>query len=141
MMGILDCGNLKNYSVYCLGATEDVSRGVAEQLALRYPGVKLASRHHGYFSEVDEPVLVGEIAAARTDVLFVAMVSPKKEKFMARWIERLDFPACHGVGGSFDVFVGKVDRASEKWQRVGLEWLYRLKQEPRGLWRRLIRIE
>ena len=138
MMAILDRGNLKNYSVYCLGASEEVSRGVAEQLALRYPGVRLAGRHHGYFSELDEPALVDEIAAARTDVLFVAMASPKKEKFMARWIERLDTPVCHGVGGSFDVFVGKVDRAPETWQRVGLEWLYRLKQEPRRLWRRYL---
>jgi N-acetylglucosaminyldiphosphoundecaprenol N-acetyl-beta-D-mannosaminyltransferase len=138
MMGILDRGNLRNYSVYCLGATEEVSRGVAGQLALRYPGVRLAGRHHGYFSEADEPVLVDEIAAARADVLFVAMVSPKKEKFMAQWIERLDVPVCHGVGGSFDVFVGKVARAPEKWQRAGLEWLYRLKQEPRRLWRRYL---
>ena len=138
MMGILNRGNLKSYSVYCLGATEEVSRGVAGQLALRYPGVRLAGRHHGYFSEADEPVLVDEIAAARADVLFVAMVSPKKEKFMAQWIGRLDVPVCHGVGGSFDVFVGKVVRAPEKWQRAGLEWLYRLKQEPRRLWRRYL---
>jgi N-acetylglucosaminyldiphosphoundecaprenol N-acetyl-beta-D-mannosaminyltransferase len=64
------------------------------------------------------------------------MTSPKKERFLAKWNETLDVPVCHGVGGSFDVVAGKVKRAPLVWQRLGLEWLYRVKQEPRRLWKR-----
>ncbi len=66
------------------------------------------------------------------------MTSPKKERFLARWSPRLDVPVCHGVGGSFDVLAGLVRRAPERWQRLGLEWLYRVKQEPRRLARRYL---
>jgi N-acetylglucosaminyldiphosphoundecaprenol N-acetyl-beta-D-mannosaminyltransferase len=78
------------------------------------------------------------IAAAKPDVLFVAMTSPMKERFMARWSARMNVPVCHGVGGSFDVMAGKVERAPALWQRLGLEWLYRVKQEPGRLWKRYL---
>jgi len=61
------------------------------------------------------------------------MTSPRKERFLSRWSPRLQVPVCHGVGGSFDVLAGVVRRAPERWQRLGLEWLYRVHQEPRRL--------
>ncbi len=79
-----------------------------------------------------------EIRASKADMLFAAMSSPKKEEFLASWFEQLDVPLCHGVGGAFDVLAGKVERAPEVWQRLGMEWLYRVKQEPRRLWRRYL---
>ena len=66
------------------------------------------------------------------------MTSPKKENFLAKWSEQLQVPVCHGVGGSFDVMAGKVRRAPELWQKLGLEWLYRVKQEPGRLWKRYL---
>jgi N-acetylglucosaminyldiphosphoundecaprenol N-acetyl-beta-D-mannosaminyltransferase len=66
------------------------------------------------------------------------MTSPKKELFLDRWQEQLGVPVLHGVGGSFDVVAGKVRRAPERWQRMGLEWAYRLVQEPRRMWRRYL---
>jgi len=138
MMRILENGNSRGYSVYCLGATEEVSKAVAEKIRKLFPKIRIAGRHDGYFSESEEPALVERIAAARADVLFVAMTSPQKETFMARWIDELAVPVCHGVGGSFDVLAGKVERAPAIWQRMGLEWLYRLKQEPGRLWRRYL---
>jgi len=66
------------------------------------------------------------------------MSSPKKERFLARWSNQLGVAVCHGVGGSFDVLAGKVRRAPLVWQRLGLEWLFRVKQEPRRLWRRYL---
>src|SRR5205814_7727401 len=71
-------------------------------------------------------------------ILFVAMTSPKKEEFLARWSQVMCVPVCHGVGGSFDVLAGKVRRAPERWQRLGMEWLYRVVQEPRRMWRRYL---
>ena len=66
------------------------------------------------------------------------MSPPKKELFMAKWANELEVPICHGVGGAFDVLAGLVHRAPELWQRFGLEWLYRVKQEPRRMWRRYL---
>ena len=138
MIGILDRGNTHRYSVYCLGASEAVSTKVASRIAIEYPNVSVCGRHHGYFSEADEHLVVADIVAARPDILFVAMTSPKKETFMAKWVDQMNVPVCHGVGGSFDVFAGDVERAPVSWQRLGLEWLYRVKQEPRRLWRRYL---
>jgi len=138
MTGILDRGNKYHYAVFCLGASEEVSRKVAERIRVDYPNVSVCGRHHGYFDDADERAVVDSIAAARPDILFVAMTSPKKEKFMAKWIDHMNVPVCHGVGGSFDVLAGKVERAPASYQRLGLEWFYRLKQEPRRLWRRYL---
>jgi len=138
MMGMFRRGNGRGYGVYLLGATDEVLEKVSTRLAKEYPGVRQAGRHNGYFSEEEEESVAGEIAASRADILLVAMTSPKKERFLARWGERLGVPVCHGVGGSFDVYAGLVERAPVRWQRFGLEWLYRLKQEPRRLWRRYL---
>lgn len=136
MMRMLERGNRHGYRVYCLGAKEEVSKKVVERIAERFPNVVIAGRHHGYFTEEQEAEIAEKIAASRPDIMFVAITSPKKEKFMAKWGAAIGVPVCHGVGGSFDVLAGMVQRAPLAWQRLGLEWLYRLKQEPRRLLRR-----
>jgi N-acetylglucosaminyldiphosphoundecaprenol N-acetyl-beta-D-mannosaminyltransferase len=138
MEAMLEHGSQRGWRVYCLGATPDVLASAIAAFAERYPGVQLVGSHHGYFAKDDEPALVTAIAAARPDVLLVGMTSPFKEQFIARWNDRLQVPVCHGVGGSFDVAAGKVARAPAHWQRAGLEWLYRVLQEPRRLWRRYL---
>ena len=138
MLGMLERGRRKRHRVYCLGATEEVLQKVVQRIGLEYPEVLVVGSQHGYFSAQDEEKVAGDIIAARPDILFVAMTSPKKEQFLARWSDKLGVPVCHGVGGSFDVFAGKVERAPEVWQRLGLEWLYRVKQEPRRLWKRYL---
>jgi N-acetylglucosaminyldiphosphoundecaprenol N-acetyl-beta-D-mannosaminyltransferase len=138
MFGLLERGKRHRYRIYCLGATDDVLERVVARIRAEYPGVEVAGARNGYFSSDEEATVAAEIAAARPDVLFVAMTSPKKEHFMGRWAETLRVPVCHGVGGSFDVMAGKVERAPLLWQRLGLEWLYRVKQEPRRLWRRYL---
>lgn len=138
MTGILKRGMQQGYRVFCLGATEDVSSAVEREILGQYPGVKIVGRRNGYFTESEEPEIVDEIARACPDVLLVAITSPKKERFMARWSDKLNATVVHGVGGSFDVVAGKVKRAPESWQRLGLEWLYRVKQEPGRLWKRYL---
>ncbi len=138
MYGIFERGMKKGYRVYCLGATEEVSRTVEEKIRQDYPGVVLAGRRNGYFSKEEEPQIAQDIADAKADVLLVAITSPKKEQFMARWNDVIKVPVVHGVGGSFDVMAGKVRRAPELWQKLGMEWLYRVKQEPGRLWKRYL---
>ena len=138
MYGMLEQGRSQGYRVYCLGATEAVSRTVARRIAEDYPGVVLAGRRNGYFADCEAEAIARDIAEAKPDILLVAMTSPKKEEFMARWQSLMAVPVVHGVGGSFDVMAGKVQRAPLRWQRLGLEWLYRVCQEPRRLWRRYL---
>lgn len=135
---ILEQGNDKRYRVYCLGATEEVSATVEQRFRAQYPGVVLAGRRNGYFNDDEEQAIAEDIAKRNVDVLFVAITSPKKERFMARWAGQLNVCVIHGVGGSFDVVAGLVQRAPQSWQKLGLEWLYRVKQEPRRLWKRYL---
>jgi N-acetylglucosaminyldiphosphoundecaprenol N-acetyl-beta-D-mannosaminyltransferase len=128
----------RGYRVYCLGAKQAVLDEAVDAMTTRYPGLVIAGAHHGYFAQEDEPKVVEHIRAAKPDMLFVAMSPPKKEQFLARWAHRLDVPACHGVGGAFDVLAGKTQRAPATWQRLGLEWLFRVLQEPGRLWRRYL---
>jgi N-acetylglucosaminyldiphosphoundecaprenol N-acetyl-beta-D-mannosaminyltransferase len=98
----------------------------------------LAGRRNGYFSAEDEAEIAAQIAASKPHFLLVAMTSPKKENFMGAWGDTMNVPIVHGVGGSFDVYAGLVERAPEAWQKLGLEWLYRIKQEPGRLWKRYL---
>jgi N-acetylglucosaminyldiphosphoundecaprenol N-acetyl-beta-D-mannosaminyltransferase len=138
MLGMLRRGHKNSYRIYCLGASEDVLTAAVARITSDYPDLKVVGHHHGYFTGQEERGLVAVIADARPDILLVAMTSPKKERFLAHWRDQLDIPVCHGVGGSFDVLAGKVRRAPIIWQRLGLEWLYRVCQEPRRLWRRYL---
>ncbi len=138
MYRILERGQSRGYRIYLLGATREVVEKAAARMRERYPGSEIVGHQHGYFTDSEEETVASAIADARPDVLFVAMTSPRKERFLARWSGRLGVPVCHGVGGSLDVVAGKVERAPEGWQRLGLEWLYRVKQEPRRLWRRYL---
>jgi N-acetylglucosaminyldiphosphoundecaprenol N-acetyl-beta-D-mannosaminyltransferase len=109
-----------------------------DRIAADHPGVRVVGWHHGYFRADEEPRIAAAIAQAKPDVLLVAMTSPRKERFLARWGAALGVPVCHGVGGSFDILAGRARRAPLAWQRLGLEWLYRVKQEPRRLARRYL---
>ncbi|MBT8101272.1 MAG: WecB/TagA/CpsF family glycosyltransferase [Gammaproteobacteria bacterium] len=138
MTGILERGNHAGYRVYCLGATEEVSQTVEKRFRESYPGVQIVGRRNGYFNDDEEEAIAQDIAKRDVDVLFVAITSPKKERFMAKFSDQLNTTVVHGVGGSFDVVAGKVERAPDVWQRMGLEWLYRVKQEPGRLWKRYL---
>ena len=138
MFEMLERGSVHGYRVFCLGATPEVLGRALEIFGRDYPGVVIAGSHHGYFSDQEEAAVAAAIVAAKADILIVAMTSPRKEQFIARWGGRLGVTVCHGVGGSLDVVAGKVQRAPAAWQRLGLEWLYRVKQEPRRLWRRYL---
>jgi N-acetylglucosaminyldiphosphoundecaprenol N-acetyl-beta-D-mannosaminyltransferase len=125
-------------SVYFLGATDEVLDSMLERLQAELPGLRVAGRRNGYFTPEDEDEVAREIAASGASYLFLGITSPKKEKFLARWGRQLGVSICHGVGGSFDIYAGKTQRAPESWQRLGLEWLYRVVQEPRRMWKRYL---
>jgi N-acetylglucosaminyldiphosphoundecaprenol N-acetyl-beta-D-mannosaminyltransferase len=123
-------------SVFLLGAEQEVLDKVVARIRAEHPRARLVGARNGYFSDAESEAVANEIRAARPDLLFVAMTSPKKEIFLSKWSEHMQIAVCHGVGGSFDVLAGKVKRAPRIWQRLGIEWLYRVVQEPRRLWKR-----
>ena len=139
MYAMLAQAAAKGHRVFCLGATAEVLGRAVREFERLYPGVIIAGSHHGYFNGQAEEAAVAEaVRRSRADILFVAMTSPKKETFLARWSETMGAPVCHGVGGSFDVAAGVVRRAPVLWQRLGMEWLYRVLQEPGRMWRRYL---
>ncbi len=126
----------KGWRVFLLGAREEVVSGVARLYPARYPGLTIAGYRNGYWSQAEEEEVVAQITAARPDILFVAISSPTKEAFLARYQAAMKVPFAMGVGGTFDVAVGHVKRAPVWMQKAGLEWFYRFLQEPRRMFRR-----
>jgi N-acetylglucosaminyldiphosphoundecaprenol N-acetyl-beta-D-mannosaminyltransferase len=138
MEQLLVLADRRGYRIFLLGARPEVLAAATARIRARYPGVDIAGRRDGYFSESDEPGIVAEIREARPDLLFVALPSPRKEYFLAKWATGLDVPFSMGVGGAFDVLAGRTRRAPRPLQRLGLEWAFRLAQEPGRLWRRYL---
>ena len=137
-VALLDLAHGQHHSIYLLGAKPEILAALEQQVANRWPGLKLAGSHHGYFKDTDAIQIAARIREAKPDMLFLGMASPKKEIFLGQFQHMLDVPVLHGVGGSFDVLAGLTKRAPLTWQRMGLEWAYRLLQEPRRLWRRYL---
>jgi N-acetylglucosaminyldiphosphoundecaprenol N-acetyl-beta-D-mannosaminyltransferase len=123
----------KGYRPYILGATQDVLDRAADCLRRLHPNLSLAGSQHGFFGEEESAVICDEIRRAEPDILFIAMGSPRKELWMGRHGAELGVPLVMGVGGSVDILAGVTRRAPQWMQRNGLEWLFRLGQEPRRL--------
>jgi len=128
----------RSQRVFLLGAAQDVLDLVVQRVNRDYPGVVVVGAQHGWFDPSESQQVAAAVRAARPDLLFVAMTSPRKELLLDTWSQFMDVPVCHGVGGSFDVLAGRTRRAPKLWQRWGLEWLYRVGQEPGRLWRRYL---
>ena len=127
----------KGWRVFLLGAREDVVRAVRDTYLRKYPPLLIAGWRNGYWDgEQEEAEVVEQIRASRADLLFVAISSPKKEIFLGRHQAAMQIPFAMGVGGTFDVAIGRVRRAPRWMQKSGLEWLFRFMQEPRRLFRR-----
>jgi len=124
-------------SVFLLGSKPGVAEEAGIRLAGSYPGLVISGTADGYFDN-DEPV-VELINAADPDLLLVCLGSPKQELWMAGNIDRLNTRLFAGLGGSLDVFAGRVNRAPVFFQRFGLEWFYRLICEPRRI-KRMIKL-
>lgn len=135
MTGLFALCAKKGFRPYLLGAEQSVLDAVEARLAAEY-GLTVAGMQDGYFKPEQEAEIVAAINASGADCLFVAMPTPRKERFLKRYRDVLRPSFVMGVGGSFDVYGGKVKRAPKLVQALGMEWLFRVLQEPRRLWRR-----
>jgi N-acetylglucosaminyldiphosphoundecaprenol N-acetyl-beta-D-mannosaminyltransferase len=136
MDAVLRVAAEEGFHPYFLGAKEDVLKCAAEKARARHPKLAFSGLHDGYFSEDEEPAIVEEIARSHAACLFIGMPTPRKERFLNAHKNALNVPFIMGVGGSFDIMAGITKRAPQWMQRTGLEWLYRIWQEPRRMWYR-----
>ena len=134
---LLALSGKRGYPVFFLGATDEVVNRVVQVVRGKYGDLDVAGFHHGYFWD-DEETVVREIRASGARLLFVAITSPKKENFINRWKDQLGVDFVMGVGGTFDVVAGKVQRAPVWMQKYGLEWFFRVMQEPGRMWKRYL---
>lgn len=126
----------KRWRVYLLGAREEVVSAVKALYEVKYRGLTIVGYRNGYWSPEEETLVVEQIQAARADILFVAISSPKKEQFLGRYQAQMKVPFAMGVGGTFDVAAGRIRRAPVWMQTSGMEWFFRFLQEPRRMFRR-----
>jgi N-acetylglucosaminyldiphosphoundecaprenol N-acetyl-beta-D-mannosaminyltransferase len=123
-------------SIFLLGARPEVVERTASELRRRHPSLRIAGVHDGYWD--DDAAVVAAVRAASPDYLFLAIPSPRKEFWSRDHLAELGVPFVMGVGGSFDVVAGVTSRAPVFVQRIGMEWAWRLGQEPRRMWRRYL---
>ncbi|MCF8012310.1 MAG: WecB/TagA/CpsF family glycosyltransferase [Clostridiales bacterium] len=119
----------EGWRVFLLGASPGVAEDAARGLEQRFPGLQVAGTYHGYFKDDEEEEVLETIKKACPHIIFAALGAPRQENWINRYLEQLNCLAM-GVGGSFDVLAGKVPRAPFWIQRVKVEWLYRMVQEP-----------
>jgi N-acetylglucosaminyldiphosphoundecaprenol N-acetyl-beta-D-mannosaminyltransferase len=138
MTRLLEAGGREQLRVYFLGARPEVVARLADTAGSLYPGLVVAGYRDGYFAPADHEQLVEEIRRLAPHLLFIGMPSPFKEIWCYRYAERLGVPVMIGVGGAFDVLAGYIRRAPRWMQQIGLEWSWRLINEPRKLWKRYL---
>ena len=134
--------NEKGYTMFLFGAKEGVAKKAAENLQKKYTNLKIVGTHspsYG-FEKNDEEVeqVIRIINDANPDILVVGLGAPKQEKFIYKYKDRLDVRISFGLGATIDFEAGNIKRAPKWMQRIGLEWFYRLCQEPKRLFKRYI---
>ncbi len=118
------------YKIALFGAKQEVIEKTEENLLKEYPELKIVYTRNGYFSKEEEQQIKEDIKNAGPDVIFTALGAPKQEIFNKEMKQLLPGSVFIGIGGSFDVWSGMVQRAPEIWQKTGLEWFYRTLKEP-----------
>lgn len=129
----------RGFRPFLLGAAPGVAAAAARELQQLYPSLQIAGIYcppFGSLSAEQDRTMVALIRAARPDLLFVALGAPRQDVWISQHLAELAVPVCMGVGGAFNFIAGVVPRAPRWMQRAGLEWSFRLCQEPGRLWRR-----
>ncbi len=142
MLAVLDKAARHGWRSYFYGGAEGVPEKLAARLVKRFPGLQVVGTYSPPFrplTDEEAGAVVARIEEARPDLVWVGLSTPKQERWMAAFRDRLSAPALFGVGAAFDIHAGLLPQAPRWMQRSGLEWLYRLYREPRRLWRRYLR--
>ncbi len=125
--------NTKKGSVYLFGGKPEVAEVAAFKLSEQYPNLRIVGTHHGYIDDETEIEVIDDINLLKPDVVFVGLGSPKQELWIHKYRRLLNCKVLIGIGGGIDLWAGHVKRAPQMVQKIGLEWLYRMVQEPRRI--------
>jgi len=128
----------KGLPIFLLGARPGVARAAGDAMRSRYPGLEIAGCRNGYWSKEEEDDVIDGIAASGAAILLVALGAPTQDLWIERHQDRLRVPVGLGVGGLFDFYSGRIPRAPLWLREIGLEWVWRLLQEPSRMWRRYV---
>ena len=135
---ILKLAERQNYSVFLLGAKDDILELSVNRLKIIFPKLNILGCRNGYFHSNEEHIVIDNINILKPDILFLGMPSPKKELFIEKYKNELNIKYSLGVGGFFDILSGRTRRAPIWLQNIGMEWFFRFLQEPRRMWPRYI---
>ena len=135
---ILAMAERERMSIFLFGAHENILSLCRKNIEKKFPNIVIAGSRNGYYNPEDEKGIFDLINNASPDILFLGMSSPKKELFFESYRHKLEAKYILGVGGYFDIMSGLIRRAPRWMQDTGLEWLFRLIQEPRRLWKRYL---
>lgn len=133
MHALIAMAEREGYGVYILGARREVLETAVQRLRETHPRLRIAGYRDGYFADEQSPEVARSIRDSGAQILFVAMSTPRKEHWLGEYGPGLNVPFAMGVGGAIDIVAGVTRRAPSAWQHLGIEWLYRVLQEPRRL--------
>lgn len=135
---LMKAGELERWRVYLLGATTEVIEAAANRLQSRFPAIRIVGYRDGYFEPEEDQAVIEAIRDTQPDILLVGRSASTQEPWIAKYKHELQIPVVMGVGGTFDVLSGRLKRAPRLFQRLRLEWLFRLLQEPSRFKRMLV---
>ena len=135
---VLEVGEKEGWTFYLLGGKDDVPALAAENVKKIYPNIKIVGYHEGFFEKDSEEKVIEEINKLQPNVLFVAMGAPIQEKWIAKHKDKLKVDVAAGQGGTFDYEAGKIKRAPVIFQKLGIEWFWRLILQPSRIFRMIV---
>ncbi len=128
--GVIEEISKTGHRLYLFGGKPGIAELAEQKLKEKYPLLNIVGTHNGYFGPEEVEEIIADINESRADLVFVCLGAPTQEKWIYNNMDKLCCHVMMGVGGSLDVFAGTVERAPDRWCKLGLEWLYRLKKEP-----------
>ncbi|MFO7972440.1 MAG: WecB/TagA/CpsF family glycosyltransferase [Desulfobacterales bacterium] len=128
----------KGHKIFIYGSRESVNKKAVKILEKRYSGINIVGRSNGYVSQAQMTGLVEKINQSGADILFVALGSPRQEEWIDRHLAKLNVKVCQGIGGTLDTIAGEVKRAPVLFQKMNLEWFYRLVVDPKRIQRQYL---
>jgi len=132
----------RNYRHFLYGGQQGVAESLKDALQGKFPGLQVAGTYTPPFRDLtaeEEAEIVARVRESKPHILWVGLSTPKQERFMARYVDRLQVPLLVGVGAAFDYHTGRIQDSPDWIKRAGLQWLHRLLQDPRRLWKRYLR--
>ena len=135
---VLEVGEKEGWTFYLLGGKDDVPELATENIKKLYPNIKIVGYHEGFFEQDSEEAVINEINKLKPNVLFVAMGAPLQEKWIEKHKHELKVDVAAGQGGTFDYEAGKIKRAPVIFQKLGIEWFWRLMLQPSRFFRMIV---